>query len=176
MRNLFASCNTYTFQMIQIKEILPLFVYFLIQFSIWEVKAAEDFDMPKSFSFKNKIHSIFAFSFCFPKDKSNQQRTYICLFVFCFKMRENPLHFPTLIFFLLCFSIKLALCLFHVHGLPTTCALKCPHYIKYSCCPPTPPAVAVCRRKYYRHCHCHQPVTAIVRIGDLLLLPPLCSS
>jgi hypothetical protein len=117
--------------MIQIKENLPLFVYFLFQFFNWEVKAAEDFDMPNSFPFKNKIivgHSIFAFSFCFPKDKSNQQRTYICLFMFCFKMRQNPLHFPISYNV----SIKFALCLFHVHGLQTICALKCPHYIKYS--------------------------------------------
>jgi hypothetical protein len=24
---------------------------------------------------------------------------------------------------------SLSVCLFHVHGLPTVCALKCPHYI-----------------------------------------------
>ncbi len=67
MRNSFASCNTYTFQIIQVKDNPPLFVYFLIQFSDWEVKAAEDFHMLNSFPFKNKIilgHSIFAFSFC----------------------------------------------------------------------------------------------------------------
>ena len=176
MRNLFASCNTYTFQMIQIKEILPLFVYFLIQFSIWEVKAAEDFDMPKSFSFKNKIHSIFAFSFCFPKDKSNQQRTYICLFVFCFKMREKPSPFSDVDFFLIMFPLNLLSVCSMCMVCQTVCALKCPHYIKYSCCPPPPPAVAVCRHNHYQRCHCHQPVTAIVRIGNLLLLPPLCSS
>ncbi len=147
MRNPFASCNTYTFQMFQIKENPPLFVYFLIQFSDWEVKAAEDFHMPNSFPFKNKIivgHSISAFSFCFPKGKSNYQRTYICLlFVFCFKMRENPLHFPISYYV----SIKFTLCLFHVHGLPTVCALKCPHYIVQllfaaitrSCCMPSQP-------------------------------------
>ncbi len=66
MRNLFASCNNYTFQMIQIYENPPLFFYFLIQFSDWEVKAAKDFHMLNSFPFKNKVImdvSIFAFSF-----------------------------------------------------------------------------------------------------------------
>ena len=38
--------------MIQIKENPPLFDYFLIQFSNWEVKAAEDFDMPIHFHVK----------------------------------------------------------------------------------------------------------------------------
>ena len=41
--------------MVQIKENLPLFVYFLIQFSDWEVKAAQDFDMPNSFQVIGKI-------------------------------------------------------------------------------------------------------------------------
>ena len=61
--------------MIRIEENPSLFVYFLIQFSNWEVKAAKDFDMPNSFPFENKIIvgcSIFAFSLCFPKDKSNR--------------------------------------------------------------------------------------------------------
>jgi hypothetical protein len=58
-------------------------------------------------------------------------------------MRENPLHF--LISYYV--SIKFALCLFHVHGLPTVCALKFPHYIVQllsaaiarSCCMPLQP-------------------------------------
>jgi hypothetical protein len=41
----------------------------------------------------------------------------------------------------------LSVCLFHVHGLPTVCALKCPHYIAqllstaiaHSCCMPPKP-------------------------------------
>ncbi len=43
--------------------------------------------------------------------------------------------------------ISLSVCLFHVHGLPTVCALKCPHYIVQllsadiarSCCMPSQP-------------------------------------
>ena len=41
--------------MIQIKENPPVFLFFLIQFSNWEVNAVEDFHMPNSFPFKNKI-------------------------------------------------------------------------------------------------------------------------
>ncbi len=171
--------------MIQIKENPPLFVYFLIQFSDWKVKAAEDFHMLNSFPFKNKIivgkyivpaHSVFAFSFSFPKDESNQQWTYIYLFVFCFKMRKKPLHFPTYFFFFLWFHLICSLSV-PCAWLPTVCALKRPDYIKYSCCLQPPFAVAVCRHNHYQRCHRNQLVlTAIVRIGNLLLLPPLCSS
>ncbi len=133
--------------------------------------------MPNSFPFKNKIivgHSICAFSFCFPKDKSNQQRTYICLFVFCFKMRENPLHFLTLISFLLCFHKNLL----SVCSMCMVCEWSVPWstHTTDSCCLLPPSAVAVCHCNHYQRCHCHQLVTAIVRIGDLLLLPPLCFS
>ena len=50
--------------MIQIQENPLLFVYFLIQFSNWEVNAAEDFDMPNLFPFKNKIN-CWPLYFCF---------------------------------------------------------------------------------------------------------------
>jgi hypothetical protein len=50
-------------------------------------------------------------------------------------------------FFIMFLLNSLSVCLFHVHGLPTVCALKCPHYIvqllsaaiAHSCCMPPKP-------------------------------------
>ncbi len=60
-------------------------------------------------------------------------------------------------------SINFAHCLFHVHG----CQLSVPWsaHTTYSCCPPQSSAVAVCCCNHYQRCHCHQPITAIVRIA-----------
>ena len=140
MRVSFTSCNTYGCQLIQIEENPPLFVYFLIQFPKGEVKAVEDFHMPNSFPFKNKIlvgnskapHPVCVFSF--PKEKPKQQRTFIYLFVSHLKMRKT-LHFTTLISFLLFSVVNFTHCLFPVAA--------------YRLCPVVPQSTAAV--------HCHRP-------------------
>jgi hypothetical protein len=100
--------------MFQIKENPPFLFTFLFRFPTGKLKQQRNFICQIHFHKKNKIfvgYSIFAFSF--PKEKSNHQRTYISLkLVFCFKTRENLLHFPISYYV----SIKFALCL------PSSCA------------------------------------------------------
>ena len=70
---------------------------------------------------------------------------------------------------------SLSVCLFHVYGLPTVCALKCPHYIvqllsaaiAHSCCMPPKPLLTLPLSSTHH---------SYVRIGNLLLLLPLCFS
>jgi len=77
--------------------------------------------------------------------------------------------------FLIMFPLNsLSVCLFHVYGLPTVCALKCPHYIvqllsaaiAHSCCVPPKPLqtlpLSSTRHSYIRKNWQSSPSAAIV--------------
>ncbi len=176
MRNLFASCNTYTFQMFQNKEIPPFLFNFSFSFPTGELKQQRTFICQIHFHLKRRylLATLYLLShFVFRRiSQIIRGLTYAYNLYSVLKWEKTFSIFRFLIMFPL---NSLSVCLFHVHGLPTVCALKCPHY-ECSCCPPPLPTVAVCRCNHYQCCHCHQPITAIVRIGDLLLLLPLCFS
>ena len=151
----------------------------------------------KWFKFKNRPY-LFTFSFSFPTGKLKQQRTFNAQFISIWTLTPPTLfllshsvfrrmsHISRGLTYTYLFSvltwekpspfsdIKFAHCLFSVHGCQPSMSWSA--HTTYSCCSQPPSTVAVCRCNHYQRCHCHHPIMAIVRIGDLLLLPPLCSS
>ena len=94
----------------------------------------------------------------------------------CFlsKNEKKPSPFSNIDFFLIMFPLNLltvcSMCMVCQPSVPWSA------HFTYSCCLLPLSAVAVCRCNHYQRCHRHQPITAIVRIGDLLLRPPLSFS
>ncbi len=146
MRKLFASCNTYTFQMCQIKENPPFLFTFSFSFPTGKLKQQRNFIC--QIHFHLKIRYLLATLFFISHSRRISQiirgLTYAYNLYSVLKWEKTFSIFRFLIMFPL---NSLSVCLFHVHGLPTVCALKCPHYIAqllsaaiaHSCCMPPKP-------------------------------------
>ena len=110
--------------MTQIKENLPLFVYFLIQFSDWKVKAAEGFYMLNSFPFKKRSvlentlppPTLFLLSHSVFWRMSQISRGITYTYLFSVLKLEKTLSIFQGSFLTSYVSIKFAHCLFPVYG------------------------------------------------------------
>ncbi len=132
MRNSFASCNTYTFQMFQIKENPPILFTFSFSFPTGKLNQHRTFICQICFHLKIRylLTTLFLLSHSWRISQIIRALTYAYNLCSVLKWEKTLSIFRFLIMFPL---NSLSVCLFHVHGLPTVCALKCPHYIKYSC-------------------------------------------
>ncbi len=148
MRNSFASCNTYTFQIFQIKENPPFLFTFSFSFPTGKLKQQRTFI--HQIHFHLKIRYLLATLFLLSHSRRISQIirgltfAYNLCSVSVLKWEKTLSIFRFLIIIPL---NLLSVCLFHVHGLPTVCARKCPHYIvqllsaaiAHSCCMPPKP-------------------------------------
>ncbi len=144
--------------MFQIKENPPFLFTISFSFSTGKLKQQRNFICQIHFHLKIRhlLATLFLLSHSWKISQIIRGLTYAYNLYSVLKWEKTFSIFQ----FLIMFSFNsLSVCLFHVHGLPTVCPLKCPHYIvqllsaaiTHSCCmPPKPlptlPLSSTCHR------------------------------
>ena len=162
--------------MFKIQENPPFLFPFSFSFPTGKLKQQRNFICQIHFHLKIRylLATLFLLSHSVFQRISQISRGLTYAYLFSVLKWEKPSPFSDIDFFLIMFSLNLlsicSMCMVCQPSVPWSA------HTTDSCCPPPSSAVAVCLCNHYQHCHCHQPVTAIIRICNLLLLPPFCSS
>ncbi len=146
--------------MFQIKENPPFLFTFLFSFSTGKLKQQRNFICQVHFHLKIRYLLATLILLSHSRRISQIIRGLTYAYNLCSVLKwEKTL---SIFRFLIMFPLNLLfVCLFHVHGLPTVCALKCPHYIvqqlsaaiAHSCCMPPKPLPAL-PLSSTRHAYC----------------------